>query len=104
LPKPDPPLGPADIVDLDLQGFFPALGRLPRRQRDVIHGYFFEERDVPELAAAGNVSESTIYNQKSVAQKTFHDDDVFFSVLFSLAREDRVWDCQLMAFWDGTGT
>jgi RNA polymerase sigma factor (sigma-70 family) len=63
-----------------------AIGRLPRRQRDVIHGYFFEERDVPELAAARNVSESTIYNQKSVAQKTLHDDDVFFSVLFSLAR------------------
>jgi hypothetical protein len=63
-----------------------AIGRLPRRQRDVIEGYFFEERDVPELAKGRKVSESTIYNQKSVAQKRLHDDDVFFSALFSLAR------------------
>lgn len=63
-----------------------AVGRLPRAQREVVNGYFFAEMKVPELAAKRNVSTSTIYNQKATAEKTLHDDDVFFSALFSLRR------------------
>lgn len=73
-----------------------AVGRLPRRQREVITGYFFEEVDVPNLADRRKVAESTIYNHKSQAEKNLHADDLFFSALFSLgrvrdrARADRV--------------
>lgn len=63
-----------------------AVGRLPRGQRDVVEGYFFEQVDVPGLAACREVSASTIYNQKAQAQKRLHDDDVFFSALCSLGR------------------
>jgi RNA polymerase sigma factor (sigma-70 family) len=47
-----------------------AVGRLPRRQREVITGYFFEEASVPTLAERRNVSESTIYNQKAQARRS----------------------------------
>jgi DNA-directed RNA polymerase specialized sigma24 family protein len=63
-----------------------AVGRLPRTQREVVNGYFFDEIDVPELAARRNVSASTVYNQKASAQRTLHDDDVFFSALHGLRR------------------
>jgi len=63
-----------------------AVGRLPRAQREVVGGHFFDEIEVPELAAGRKVSPSTIYNQKAQAQKALHDDDVFFSVLHSLQR------------------
>jgi DNA-directed RNA polymerase specialized sigma24 family protein len=61
-----------------------AVGRLPRAQRDVIDRYFFDEVDVPEIAARRAVAPSTVYNQKASAQTTLHDDDVFFSALYSL--------------------
>lgn len=66
-----------------------AVGRLPERQREVITGYFFEEAAVPDLAERRGVSESTIYNHKSQAEKKLHDDDLFFSALITL---DRVRD------------
>lgn len=66
-----------------------AVGRLPRRQREVITGYFFEEAAVPVLAERRGVSESTIYSHKAQAEKSLHEDDVFFSALISL---DRVRD------------
>jgi DNA-directed RNA polymerase specialized sigma24 family protein len=62
-----------------------AVGRLPRAQREIIDGYFFHELDVPTLASARGVSESTVYNQKAVAQQRMEDDDVFFSALYSLS-------------------
>lgn len=61
-----------------------AIGRLPRMQREVIDGYFFEEASVDQLAARRNVSESTIYNHKALAQKRMHHDDAFFAVLHRL--------------------
>jgi RNA polymerase sigma factor (sigma-70 family) len=63
-----------------------AVGRLPQRQREVITGYFFEETAVADLAERRGVSESTIYNHKSQAEKKLHDDDAFFSALISLER------------------
>ena len=63
-----------------------AVGRLPRRQREVITGYFFEEATVPVLADRRGVSESTIYNHKVQAEKKLHDDDLFFSALLGLGR------------------
>ena len=68
-----------------------AVGRLPRAQREIIGGYFFNDVKVPELAAQRKVSTSTVYNQKTGAQRKLHDDDVFFSALYSLSRvRDRV--------------
>jgi DNA-directed RNA polymerase specialized sigma24 family protein len=68
-----------------------AVGRLPRAQREIIDGYFFNDVKVPELAAQRKVSTSTVYNQKTGAQKKLHDDPVFFSKLYSLQRvRDRV--------------
>jgi RNA polymerase sigma factor (sigma-70 family) len=63
-----------------------AVGRLPHRQRDAIDRYFFDELDVPEIAAQRGVSSSTIYNQKASAQNALHRDEVFFSALYSLRR------------------
>jgi hypothetical protein len=53
-------------------------------QREVIDGYFFEEASVDQLAARRNVSESTIYNHKALAQKRMHDDEAFFAALHRL--------------------
>ena len=61
-----------------------AVGRLPRRQQEVITGYFYKDLEVPEIAAHDGVSESTIYNHKAQAQKRLHDDDVFFNALHGL--------------------
>lgn len=61
-----------------------AVGRLPRVQQEVIDGYFFEEASVSQLAVRRNVSESTIYNHKALAQKRMHDDDAFFGALHRL--------------------
>jgi RNA polymerase sigma factor (sigma-70 family) len=63
-----------------------AIGRLPRAEREVIAGYFFEEKEVADLAVVREVNESTIYNQKAKAQARLHDDDVFFGALQGLAR------------------
>jgi hypothetical protein len=65
-----------------------SAGWRPKReaQRDVIDRYFFDEVDVPEIAARRAVAPSTVYNQKASAQTTLHDDDVFFSALYSLRR------------------
>jgi hypothetical protein len=68
-----------------------AIGRLPRVQREVIDGLFFEETDVRQLAGQRNVAESTIYNHKAAAKKRLHDDDCFFGALHRLgAVRDRV--------------
>lgn len=63
-----------------------AVGRLPEKQREVINGYFFEEMKVPDLAARGGTSTSTIYNQKRHAEGSLRDDDLFFSSLLGLER------------------
>jgi DNA-directed RNA polymerase specialized sigma24 family protein len=63
-----------------------AVGRLPRAQKDVIERYFYEEQEVPRIAAARGVATSTIYNQKARAQESLHGDDVFFSALHALHR------------------
>lgn len=61
-----------------------AIGRLPERQREVIDACYYREVGVPDLAATRNVSPSTIYNQKSQAQRRMSEDDVFFSQLYAL--------------------
>jgi RNA polymerase sigma factor (sigma-70 family) len=63
-----------------------AVGRLPSAQREVIDSYFFNDSEVPDIAARRRVSESTVYNQKARAQDTLKHDDVFFSALYSLQR------------------
>jgi predicted DNA-binding protein YlxM (UPF0122 family) len=52
----------------------------------VIDSYFFNDSEVPDIAARRKVSESTVYNQKARAQDTLKRDDVFFSALYSLQR------------------
>lgn len=61
-----------------------AVGRLPRRQAEVVNGYFFEQATIESLAARRNVSESTIYNQKAEAQRKLEADDGFFAALYGL--------------------
>jgi RNA polymerase sigma factor (sigma-70 family) len=61
-----------------------AVGRLPRRQAEVITGYFFEQASVENMAEDRNVSPSTIYNQKSQAQRKLRDDDFFYAALYAL--------------------
>jgi RNA polymerase sigma factor (sigma-70 family) len=63
-----------------------AVGRLSNVQREVIDSYFFNDCEVPDIAARRKVSESTVYNQKARAQDTLKRDDVFFSALYSLQR------------------
>jgi DNA-directed RNA polymerase specialized sigma24 family protein len=63
-----------------------AVGRLPRAQREVIDGYFFQGAQMTDIAEERKVSPSTVYNQKRKAQQSLHADDVFFSVLYSLQR------------------
>lgn len=68
-----------------------AIGRLPRAQREVIDGLFFDEIDVRQLATQRNVAESTIYNHKAAATKRLHNDDRWFMALHRLgAVRDRV--------------
>ncbi len=80
-----------------------AVGRLPRAQREVIDSYFFNGSDVADIAAHREVSPSTIYNQKAIAQGSLYADDVFFSTLHSLQRvRDQVRAQQLHdAYPDG---
>lgn len=61
-----------------------AVGRLPRRQSEVIDGLFFGGQTAADLAAARDVSRSTIYNTESQAKGKLHDDDCFFSALYRL--------------------
>ena len=63
-----------------------AIGRLPDGQRDVIRAYFFAGDSVDEIAARRRVSESTIYNTKSQAQRKLHDDECFFVALYNLGK------------------
>jgi DNA-directed RNA polymerase specialized sigma24 family protein len=68
-----------------------AVGRLPKAQREIIDGVFYNDIEVPDLAERRDVSPSTIYNHKAKAQETLRTDDVFFSTLYSLQRvRDRV--------------
>jgi DNA-directed RNA polymerase specialized sigma24 family protein len=61
-----------------------AVGRLPRCQAEVISGVFFQELPPETLASMRKVSPSTIYNQKSTAQRKLRDDDCFYSALYKL--------------------
>ena len=63
-----------------------AIVRLPRRQRDVIEGYFFDGKSIGDIAAAREVAESTVYNQKAAAQNALYGDDVFFVALCALGQ------------------
>lgn len=61
-----------------------AIGRLPKAQRDVIDRYYYNEDEVPDIAARRGVSHSTIYNQKATAQKSLSADEVLYSALYAL--------------------
>jgi DNA-directed RNA polymerase specialized sigma24 family protein len=61
-----------------------AIGRLPKGQREVIDACYYEEVDVADVAAAREVSASTVYNQRSQAHRRMSEDDVFFSRLYAL--------------------
>jgi RNA polymerase sigma factor (sigma-70 family) len=63
-----------------------AVGRLPRAEREVLEGFFYEELSVEQLAERRAVARSTIYNQKAKGQSTLRRDDVFFSALHALGR------------------
>jgi RNA polymerase sigma factor (sigma-70 family) len=66
-----------------------AIGRLPRREQEVITKHYFRDMAVADIAASTGVSEKTTYNQRSSAHRRLRHDDVFFSGLAAL---DRVRD------------
>jgi DNA-directed RNA polymerase specialized sigma24 family protein len=61
-----------------------AVGRLPRRQAEVIDGLFFRGHTADQLALDGKVARSTIYNHSAKAKRHMEDDDCFFNALFQL--------------------
>jgi hypothetical protein len=61
-----------------------AIGRLPRRQAEVIDGLFFRSRTANEMAIQRKVARSTIDNQKLQATRRLERDDGFFSALHDL--------------------
>lgn len=63
-----------------------AVGRLPRRQQQVIDHLFFQDGAVDELANQRKISASTVYNHKAQALRNLHDDDTFFAALCSLGK------------------
>lgn len=63
-----------------------AVGRLPRAERAVIEGHYFDETPVADLAVKRRVSPSTVYNQKNKAEKKLRADDPFFTALRALGQ------------------
>lgn len=63
-----------------------AVGRLPRAEREVIEGHYFDETPVADLASRRRVSPSTVYNQKNKAEKKLRADDPFFTALRALGQ------------------
>jgi RNA polymerase sigma factor (sigma-70 family) len=63
-----------------------AIGRLPRRQREVVEHYFYADIAVAQIADDRGVAASTIYNTKLRAQENLRDDDFFFVALYNLGK------------------
>jgi DNA-directed RNA polymerase specialized sigma24 family protein len=61
-----------------------AVGRLPRRQAEVIDGLFFQDHTAQQLAIQRDVSRNTIYNTSAHAKRNLHEDDCFFAALYQL--------------------
>lgn len=58
-----------------------AVDRLPRRQRDVIDGEFYNQETPQEIAQRQGVARSTVYNSKAQALASLGKDDCFFMAL-----------------------
>jgi RNA polymerase sigma factor (sigma-70 family) len=56
-----------------------AVEQLPRRQREVIRGEFYDDKTPIEIAEAQGVSRSTVYNSKAQALANLGSDDRFFT-------------------------
>lgn len=61
-----------------------AVDRLPRRQREVIDGEFYEGLTPDEIANQQGVSRSTVYNSKAQALANLNNDDPFFMALYGM--------------------
>jgi RNA polymerase sigma factor (sigma-70 family) len=74
-----------------------AIDRLPRRQREVIKGEFYESLAPEEIAKQQGVARSTVYNSKAQALRNLHDDDCFFMALCGMELvRDSVRKAQLL--------
>jgi RNA polymerase sigma factor (sigma-70 family) len=74
-----------------------AIDRLPRRQREVIDGEFYESLSPEEIAKQQGVARSTVYNSKAQALRNLHDDDCFFMALCGMELvRDSVRKAQLL--------
>lgn len=61
-----------------------AVDRLPRRQREVIEGEFYDGMKAEEIADVQGVSRSTVYNSKAHALANLGSDDLFFVALHGM--------------------
>jgi DNA-directed RNA polymerase specialized sigma24 family protein len=61
-----------------------AVDRLPRRQREVIEGEFYDGMKPEEIAEAQGVARSTVYNSKAQALANLGSDDRFFMALHGM--------------------
>lgn len=61
-----------------------AVDRLPRRQREVIDGEFYNGLSPDEIAQAQGVARSTVYNSKAQALVNLGNDDHFFMALYGM--------------------
>jgi len=61
-----------------------AIGRLPRKQGDVIEALYLREIKAASLAATRNLALSTIHNHSSQARENLRQDDTFFLRLHAL--------------------
>ncbi|MFL5897376.1 MAG: sigma-70 family RNA polymerase sigma factor [Solirubrobacterales bacterium] len=58
-----------------------AVDRLPRRQREVIDGEFYDGLTPEEIANKQGIERSTVYNSKAHALRNLNNDDCFFMAL-----------------------
>ena len=75
-----------------------AVGRLPRRQRQVIQGHYFEAMTQADVAAAHHISASTVRTNHASALRNLYRDDDLFEVLEAVGKvRDRDRRLQLEA-------
>ena len=75
-----------------------AVSRLPAKQQAVIEQHYYGGLEPMQIAMESGVSRSTVYNHKTQALRTLHEDDCFFMALCGMRLvRDSVRPAALMA-------